>query len=70
MSEQTLLAGLTPAERQALVPMTVFSDAIGESLKRKGMMVERDGVWFHTKLGERAWRAWKALSPSLESPQP
>jgi len=67
VSEDTLLAGLTPAERQALVPMTVFSDAVGESLKRKGMMIERDGIWNHTKLGTRAW---KALSPSLESPQP
>lgn len=51
---EDIVRGLTSEDRAALVPLTCFSDAVGAKMIRLGLMTEHDGVWNHTKLGERA----------------
>jgi hypothetical protein len=45
-----MAASLSPAERKAIIPLTFFSDAVGESLLRKGVFASRDG-WPMTPFG-------------------
>lgn len=59
---RTIANGLSPDERDALIPLTCFSDAVGASMISKGLMTERDGVWNHTKRGERVRQYIKDLN--------
>jgi hypothetical protein len=55
MMISTILQSLTPSQLAALRPFTTFSDADGAVLKEKGLLVENDGVWNHTKLGMQCY---------------
>ncbi len=45
---------LTKAQREALTPLTFFSDADGRVLERLGLMIsDRGAAWRHTPLGEQ-----------------
>jgi hypothetical protein len=55
MSIASIIKSLTPTQLAALRPFTTFSDADGAVLKEKGLLVERDGVWNHTKLGMQCY---------------
>lgn len=48
------VAGLSAKQIAALTPFTVFSDVDGRVLSKRGLLIERDGVWFHTPLGQAA----------------
>jgi hypothetical protein len=50
-SAEAIAAGLTEAQRAALVPLLTFSDKTGREMKRLGLLTENDGVWHHTPLG-------------------
>jgi hypothetical protein len=61
---EKIAAGLTEAQRSALVPFTCFSNKTGRELKRLGLLIENDGVWNHTSEGMAVYRVLQRESRS------